>query len=322
MRDDPPFTAKIPANVDQPDKLLCQLNARQLAILAATGAVSATVYLGCVSWLPIPAIVAAVFPIVSGGVVLAVARRDGMTLDAYAIAAFLHLRTVKERVTTSEGISPPPAWCRVRGRLPAPLKAPVRAVREDGVLELADGGTAVIVQTGTLSFALRSNTEQASLVAGFGRWLNSLDAPTQILVQTHPVDLSEMADGLTTSAPHLPDPALEAAALDHAAFLGGLANSYDLLKRRVLIVLRDIATDRPTSLPWRRQAVSRQASAQVVARRAEEAVRALTALGLTATILSAEAARSVLIASMSPSQAPLAELSNPADAITLEEPQP
>ncbi|MGH3388801.1 MAG: PrgI family protein [Actinomadura sp.] len=319
--DDEPLVAKIPADVDRPDKILYGLTARQLAVLAVTGLLASSAYLLAAGHLPLPAIVTIIVPIVAAGSALAVGSRDGMSLDRFTFSALRYLRGSKTQVLTTENVQPPPAWYRQRGRLPAPLRLPVRAVRDDGVLELAEGGTAVIVRAGTVSFGLRTPAEQAGLVAAFGRWLNSLEAPAQILMHTRPVDLSGLAQKVTRSAPQLADPALEQAALDHAAFLTSLSNDYDLLARQILIVVRDEPSDRHQAigLPWarrRHRTTIRDVSAEVVVRRAEEAVRSLGVLGITASVLTGPEAVGLLAESLSPGEHRLPGLAAPGETIT------
>ncbi|MCP2342001.1 PrgI family protein [Actinomadura rupiterrae] len=325
LADDEPLTARIPADVDQPDKILYNLNARQLAILAVTGLVCALEYAALHAIMPLPVLAAALFPVVALGAVLTVARRDGMSLDRFALAALLHTRSPKQQVAAETPVEAPPAWCGMRGELPAPLKLPVRAVRDDGALELANGGTAVLVHASTVAFALRSTAEQAALVAAFGRWLNSLNAPVQILVQARPVELSGLAEQVNHAAPTLPDPALEQAAHDHASFLTQVEGSYGLLGRRVLIVLRDHALSAGAGLPWRRERVriaTRQAAAELLLRRASETVHHLAGLGLTARVLNAAQATNVLTESLSSGDQPLTGLADPADIITATEGEP
>ncbi|WP_396446845.1 PrgI family protein [Actinomadura sp.] len=316
-----PMSVKIPADVDQPDKILYGLTARQLAILAGTAALCLWLLLTLGPLVPIPVLVAVLVPVVAAGVVLAVARHDGMNLDRSALAALRHLRRTKERVTAAGPVHPPPAWCRMRGRLPEPLRLPVRAVRQDGVLELASGGVAVIVRAGTLTFGLRTPGEQAGLVAVFGRWLNSLDTPVQLLVQARPVDLTGLADHITQHAPALPDPALEQAASEHAAFLADLGAEHDLLIRQVLIVITGHVPSSPPApaLPWRqrkRHRVGRDTAAAVALRRAAEAEQALAALAIPAEVLDAASATAVMTDSLSPGEPRLVDNAAPDDVIT------
>ena len=76
-------------------------------------------------------------------------------------------------------------------------------------------------------------------MASFGRYLHSLTAPVQILVRTERLDLSGQINELLARAGGLPHPALEAAAVEHADYLAQLGEQTDLLRRQVLLVLRE-----------------------------------------------------------------------------------
>ncbi|GGT43865.1 PrgI family mobile element protein [Nonomuraea spiralis] len=310
------LVAKIPADVEMPDKLFANLTVRQVAILAATGVLAAWVYLMAGDRLPVPVLVAIVLPVVACGCALALGRRDGLSLDRLILHAFAYLRRDRKLVTTEEGVFPPPAWCRVRGRLPGALRLPVRAIREDGVMELAEGGTAAVVRAGTVAFGLRTGEEQAALVGVFAGWLNSLDAPVQILLQARPVDLSDLADVIDGAAERLADPALEQAARQHAEFLTELSTTRDLLTRDVLIVVRHQDAEQPPR--WMRKS-RRDSSAAIVTRRAEETVRFLLGLGVHASVMGADDARDVLVRSLSPRRPEPVGTARPDEPITLGE---
>lgn len=314
------LVAKIPADVEMPDKLFANLTLRQVAILAGTGVLAAWVYLVAGDRLPVPVLVAIVLPVIACGCALALGRRDGLSLDRLAIHAFANLRRDRKLVTTEEGIPAPPAWCRVRGRLPGALRLPVRAIREDGVMELAEGGTVAVVRAGTVAFGLRTGDEQAALVGVFAGWLNSLDAPVQILLQARPVDLSDLADTIGNAAEHLADPALEQAARQHAEFLIELSTTRDLLTRDVLVVVRHQDAEQPPGWTRRpRRMARRDSSAAIVTRRAEETVRSLLSLGVHAEVMGAEDARDLLVRSLSPRRAEPVGIARPDELITVGE---
>ena len=119
-------------------------------------------------------------------------------------------------------------------------------------------------------------------MAGFGRWLNSLDAPVQILVRAERVDLTTIADRIADLAPSLPHPALEQAALSHVAFLDDLAAQRELLHRQVTIAVRD-----------------RRGPGHTL-HRAAEALRALGACEVDAAVLDGYAAAATVAASLDP----------------------
>jgi hypothetical protein len=146
-----------------------------------------------------------------------------------------------------------------------------------------------------VSFALRTADEQDALVAVFGRWLNALSGPVQILVRAERVSLTDTVASLLHSAGQLPHPALRAAAHEHTAFLADLATQHDLLRRQVLLVIREPSAGRD----------GRQAAAAGALRRVEEATRILSGAGLAVRLLDAQAMTALFAACFDPAAPPL-----------------
>jgi hypothetical protein len=148
----------------------------------------------------------------------------------------------------------------------------------------------MICRASAVTFSLRTPAEQEALVAGFARWLNSLDQAAQILVRAEPVDLTGSIDALLDAAPALPHPALETAARGHAAFLADLGARRDLLRCEVLVVLRQPPSSNSagTDAPGR------------LHRRAAEATRALGAAGVTLVALDGPDAATCLARALDP----------------------
>jgi len=189
------------------------------------------------------------------------------------------------------------------GPVPAapPLRLPPRSVGDDGTVDLGAHGTALVAEAQTVSFSLRTPVEQHALVVAFGRYLNSLAAPIQVVVRSHPVDLAARVAALRAQAGGLPHPALEAAALAHAAFVEDLAASRDLLVRRVLVVLRDPAggPDAPGRLR----------------RRAADAAASLAAAGIALRVLDTTAATATVQGALDPWAPPRPPGLAPPDAL-------
>jgi hypothetical protein len=191
------------------------------------------------------------------------------------------------------------------------------------VLDLGADGLAVIAACSTVNFALRTAAEQEALVASFGRYLHSLTAPVQILIRAERLDLSAQIAELREQAGGLPHPALEAAALEHADYLTHLAGQTDLLRRQVLLILREpfqpagpadgLGGPSPAAvlagLLGRRRARSdrtgvapaaRRAAEARLVRRLGEAIDLLAPAGITVTSLDAARATAVLAAACNP----------------------
>lgn len=279
---------RIPADVERPDKLLAGLTARQLAILAVTAVVLWAGYAATRHLIPPAVYGIAAVPVGAVAAMLALGRFEGVAADRWVTAAWRHHRSPHRLVPAPDGITPTPAFIGeavASGPVPAPLRLPVSAVRGDGIVELGGDGLAVICRASAVTFSLRTPAEQEALVAGFARFLNSLGEPVEILVRAEPVDLTPAIDALLDVAPGLPHPALEVAARGHARFLAELADRRDLLRREVLVVLRQRAGDDPAGR---------------LHRRAAEAATALAAAGVTLTVLDGPAASACLARALDP----------------------
>ncbi|MGQ0576852.1 MAG: PrgI family protein [Pseudonocardia sp.] len=371
-------SARIPADVDMPDQVMGPLTARQLTILAATALLLYLTWDLTRPFLPAPLFGVAAVPIAVFAVTLALGRRDGVNLDRMLIAAIRQRVGPRHLVTAPDSMHEAPDWLTAHtstpgtsgsagvrsGRpfAPGALRLPARSVQDPGndasgagvgvgVVDLGSDGLAVIAVASTVNFALRTPAEQESLVATFGRYLHSLTAPVQILVRTHRLDLTGQIRELRARAADLPHPALDAAAREHAEFLAHLARHTDLLRRQVLLVLREpvgpaTAADGlggPTpgavlaSLLRRRRAGSgraggagarqtgdpaRRAAQARLVRRLGEAVDLLAPAGIVVTPLDADRAAAVLTAACNPASTrpPTPEMTRPDDVIARKSP--
>ncbi|MGW5053974.1 PrgI family protein [Actinokineospora sp. NPDC004072] len=344
---------RIPADVDMHDRVLGPLTARQLAILAAAAAVLYLLWLATRALVPIPVFLAVAAPVAAASAMLALGKRDGMPMDKLLVAAIRQRLTPRHRVAAPEGVRPAPSWLtprsnQTRGRRtdgggeevsPAALRLPAEAVTETGVVDLGADGLAAVAVASTVNFALRTPTEQEALVASFGRYLHSLTAPVQVLVRTQRLDLTAQIAELRERAGGLPHPALEAAAVEHADYLAHLGRQNDLLRRQVLLVLREgLRSGAPTDglggpgalamlgtmagkrrkPPGQVDAGARRAAESRLVRRLGEAIVLLAPAGILVTPLDAGQATAVLASACNPDSLlpPSAELASADEVIT------
>jgi hypothetical protein len=343
------YAVRIPADVDMRDRVLGPLTARQLAILGVTGLVLYAAWAATRAFLPIPVFLALAIPVGTAAAILALGQRDGISMDRMLLAAIRQRVAPRHRVSAPEGVRPAPAWLTnqttgttstgrggrngkdkatapVREEIsPSALRLPTEAITDTGVIDLGVDGLAVVAVASTVNFALRTPSEQEALVASFGRYLHSLTAPVQILVRTERLDLSGQISELLARAGGLPHPALEAAAVEHADYLAQLGEQTDLLRRQVLLVLREPmgATAAPTdglggpsplavlsalargkrrtnTDTGRVSAGVRRAAESRLVRRLGEAVELLAPAGIVVTSLDAGQATAVLASACNP----------------------
>lgn len=285
-----PGRTRMPSDVDAPDKIMYGLTFRQIAILAVAG----VVFYGAWRSLhhlvspPVLLVAGAIFGILAFGLV--VGRRDGLSLDRWLWHAVVHSRAPKALSTVDTSVALPEWVDRSAGRmpLPAPLRLPATAIDDGGQITLGQGRAAMVAAT-TVNLGLRTGEEQAALIDTYGRWLNSLSSPTEIVVSAQPVDLASHARTVAARARRMPNPALEAACADHAAFLDDLAKRRDPLRRQVLIVTRTSTAE---------------AGEHAARRKADDTARALSGLGVTVRALDGAAATAALAAAADPYHPP------------------
>ena len=280
--------AKIPADVDQADRVLFNLTARQAGILTATAVAlyglsrMSSAVVPPLVFLPIAALILALMTFA------VTVRRDGLTLDRLSLAVFRHARAPHRQVLAPEGVGQVPAFLADAmtsdGPLPAPFDSPIRQVTDDGIMDLGSDGATVLAQCSTVNFALRTQAEQDVLIAGFARWLNALTGPVQIACSSQQIQLGERVAQLRDVAPGLHHPALEDAAREHANFLEVLAARGSLLDRSIFLAVHE---DGPESGPR-------------LARRADEAAVQLAACEIHVRTLTATHATSALIHALNP----------------------
>ncbi len=289
---DPPLRARVSADVERKDTILFGFTLRQVVILTVTGLLLYAAWTAVAPVVSPLGFLAGAVPMAGGAFVLAVGRRDGIPLDIWLLHALRHRRAPHRLVPTHRPAALAPAWVQTTaGRgdqlpLPAPLRLPARGITAEGLIDLGPDGTTALISASTVAFGLRSPGEQNGLVAGFGRWLNSLDAPVQILIRAERIDLGIVADRIHDLAPALPHPALEQAARSHVGFLDQLAAQRELLHRQVILAVRD-----------------RRGAAHTL-HRATEAVRGLAACEVTARVLEAAEAAAALAGCLDPTGPP------------------
>ncbi|WP_203919930.1 PrgI family protein [Rugosimonospora africana] len=290
MDTDVEVRARIAADIEAPDKVFYQLTARQVAVLSAGAAAGYLVFRTTSRLLPLPLVLALVCPVIGAAIAVAVARRDGLPMDAWLWAALRFRRAPARAAAACQSLARVPQWApATTGAQPAPsvLRLPATAIADNGVIDLGDGAATALVAATTINVGLRTAAEQAAAAGAYARWLNSLTGPVQIVVSAQRVDLTGHAQRVADGAQTLPHPALADAAVDYAQFLLEVSQQRDPLWRTVTIACT---------------ASGDRGSAGEALRRAEHTAGALAALGCQTRVLDGQTATAVLTAATDPYQ--------------------
>jgi len=290
MRSEPESAprARIPADVDTPDKIVYGLTARQLAILAVAGVIGCGIVKAIGPMLPPQVLVAVLTPLAGVAVVSALGRRDGLPMDVWLLSAVRHGRGPRRLAPAPGGPADPvPAWAPVAAGPVPPvpvLRLPAQAIADTGVIDTGSRAVALVACT-TVNIGLRTGEEQSALIAAYGRWLNSLSGPVQIVISAQRVDLYSHAQRIAERADAIGNPALAAAAHDYAEFLDELAARRDPLWRTVTVAVT---------------ANGEKGRDTEVLRRADHTASALSALGAQTAVLDGNRATAVLSCAVDP----------------------
>ncbi|MCD0444298.1 PrgI family protein [Glycomyces sp. A-F 0318] len=229
----------VPADLDLPDKLLFGLTARQVAVVAPAALGLWGLWQSLAGQVHPIWLLLVSAPIAAATLALALARKDGTTLDRLVWAALRSPRAplaagapAPDVVATVSRMTGRKRLSRVRAVPP-----PVQGVHDAGVIDLGPAGAAVALACGTVNFDLCSAAEQAALCEAFGRLLHAVEGHLQVCLTHRPVDLTGYLTGLDARAGDLAEGALRSAAEAHRAWLAHLTAGPGLLAREVTLVV-------------------------------------------------------------------------------------
>ena len=288
--------ARMPADVDAPDKVLYGLTFRQLAILAVAAVVFAAGWHLLHPLVPPAVLVVVAVPL--GGVVFAIAvgRRDGLPFDVWLTHAIRYQRaphalSTADTTTTPAAVGHPTHRPGAAAGAAAATRPRDRRRRHHHPHQHHHGSGPAIVPR---SSRRPPSTSPCAHPPNKPRcWTRSAGGSTH---SPTPPRSSSPTNPSTCNPPPTPSPpappsspiaALAAACADHAAFLTQLAHRRDPLRRQVLITTRASGPD-----------------PHAARRHADDTARTLTALGLSARTLDAAAATTALAGCADPYRTP------------------
>src|SRR5436190_17066269 len=107
---DQPYRARVPGDIERPDKIAFGLTGRQLVILAVTGLLLYAAWTAVAKVVHPLVFLAFAIPVAAAAFLLAVGRREGISLDAWVLAALRHRRAARRLVPADGPILPAPPW--------------------------------------------------------------------------------------------------------------------------------------------------------------------------------------------------------------------
>jgi len=112
----------------------------------------------------------------------------------------------------------------------------IKEVR-DGILILANNEHRLIIETSSVNFELKSESEQDVLIDSFQNFLNSLPSKLQILVKVREIDIDRYIDSIEQQKQNEDDQIYQKQIDDYTQFIRQLVSGNKILSRKFYIII-------------------------------------------------------------------------------------
>jgi len=113
---------------------------------------------------------------------------------------------------------------------------PIGEIKNDCVV-LKEGGLRAVLKVSTINFNLKSEEEQMSTLSSYQHFLNTLDFPIQISVQSRKVDLESYFDKIEEQAKTIENPLLKSQAYDYKKYVKKISEYADIMEKKFYVVI-------------------------------------------------------------------------------------
>jgi type IV secretory pathway VirB4 component len=108
---------------------------------------------------------------------------------------------------------------------------------KDNVVVLKNGGLRAILQTSSVNFNLKSEEEQNSIIYAYQSFLNSLDFPIQIVIQSRKLDIDKYIENVKEASAKHENPLLKQQTLEYAEYIQKLVEYADIMEKDFYVVV-------------------------------------------------------------------------------------
>ncbi|MBI5421622.1 hypothetical protein HZA44_00605 [Candidatus Peregrinibacteria bacterium] len=108
---------------------------------------------------------------------------------------------------------------------------------KDNVVVLKNGGLRAVLQTSSVNFNLKSEEEQNSIIYAYQGFLNSLDFPIQIVIQSRKLDIDKYIENVKEASQKHENPLLKQQTLEYADYIQKLIEYADIMEKNFYVVV-------------------------------------------------------------------------------------
>lgn len=108
---------------------------------------------------------------------------------------------------------------------------------KENVIILKNGGLRAILQTSSVNFNLKSEDEQNSIIYSYQNFLNTLEFPIQIHVQSRKLDIDHYIDEVREKAKVQNNPLLKEKTTEYADYIERLIEYADIMEKNFYVIV-------------------------------------------------------------------------------------
>jgi hypothetical protein len=113
---------------------------------------------------------------------------------------------------------------------------PIAEIRDDAVI-LKDGTLRAVILVSSINFALKSEDEQAAVIQGYVQFLNSLDFPLQVLIQSRKLNIDDYLERLKTIEKEQTNELLKMQTREYRQYIAELVQLADIMSKKFYMVV-------------------------------------------------------------------------------------
>ena len=112
----------------------------------------------------------------------------------------------------------------------------IAEIREDVVI-MKDGTVRSVLLASSINFALKSEEEQNAIISGYVQFLNGLDFPLQVIIQSRRLNIEKYLDKLKNQEKKQTNELLKMQIADYRQFVGELIQLGDIMSKKFYVVI-------------------------------------------------------------------------------------
>lgn len=108
---------------------------------------------------------------------------------------------------------------------------------KDGIVVLKNGSLRLVLEISSINFDLKSADEQTAIISGFKDFLNALDFPLQIVVQSRKLDIKNYLEKTQETVNKIDNELLRIQGVEYLRFVRGLTELANIMSKKFYIIV-------------------------------------------------------------------------------------